>query len=171
MWVTDRPFRRGHGPVCITKLSTAHAGPATHVGPVQFLTRRNKSSYRIIPKPHVAYSEKLYGKLVHTHTHTHTHRNMQMREIPLIWRRSNIILEQHRLLLHSQHEKGFTFVVRCLPAELFNEFVDLRVHHHLVLIPNAILTQEVKLDMVTSHALHILHLPHTTHNGTSHNHK
>ncbi len=47
-------------------------------------------------------------------------------------------------------------------AELLDERVHLGMHHHLVLIPDAVLSQEVKLDMITRHALHILNLHKTT---------
>lgn len=47
-------------------------------------------------------------------------------------------------------------------AELLDERVHLGMHHHLVLIPDAVLSQEVKLDMVTRHALNILNLNKTT---------
>ena len=47
-------------------------------------------------------------------------------------------------------------------AELLDERIDLGMHHYLILIPDAVLSQEVKLDMVTRHALHILNLHITT---------
>ncbi len=51
-----------------------------------------------------------------------------------------------------------TLVVGRVVAELLDERIHLGMHHHLVLIPDAVLSQEVKLDMVTRHALHILNL-------------
>lgn len=47
-------------------------------------------------------------------------------------------------------------------AKLLDERIHLGMHHHLVLIPDAVLSQEVKLDVVTGHALHILNLHKTT---------
>ncbi len=55
-----------------------------------------------------------------------------------------------------------TLVVGRMLAELLDERIHLGMHHHLVLIPDAVLSQEVKLDMVTWHALHILNLHKTT---------
>ena len=54
---------------------------------------------------------------------------------------------------------GITFLIGKLLAKLLDQLVDLGMYHDLILIPNAVLTQEVKLDMVVRHALHILNLP------------
>ena len=57
---------------------------------------------------------------------------------------------------------ALTLVVGRMVAELLYERIHLGMHHHLVLIPDAVLSQEVKLDMVTRHALNILNLNKTT---------
>ena len=51
-----------------------------------------------------------------------------------------------------------TLLVAGLLAELLHKLVDLGMHHHLILVPDAVLTQEVKLDVISLQALHILYL-------------
>lgn len=63
--------------------------------------------------------------------------------------------------MHVQGVK-LTFFVSKLLAELFYQLVDLGMDNHLILVANAVLTQEVELDVVARHALHILDLPTDT---------
>lgn len=53
-----------------------------------------------------------------------------------------------------------------LLAELLDQLVNLGMHHHFILIPDAVLTQEVKLDVIAFQALNILHL-HSARPGTT----
>lgn len=68
--------------------------------------------------------------------------------------------------MHVQGGK-LTFLVSKLLAEFLDQLVHLGVHNHLILVPDAVLTQEVKLDVIARHALHILNLPADTSNHIS----
>lgn len=57
-----------------------------------------------------------------------------------------------------------TFALLCLGAELLDQLPDLTIHLHFILVADAVLTQEVKFDVVCRllHALYILYLPQST---------
>ena len=56
---------------------------------------------------------------------------------------------------------GVTFLISKLLAKLLDQLIDLGMNHYLILITNAVFTQEVKLDVIIRQALHILNLPHS----------
>jgi len=58
-------------------------------------------------------------------------------------------------------DKGhrLTIAIAILPAELLDQCIHALVYLDFILVSDAVLTQEVKLNVVVFHAVHILHLP------------